>query len=370
MRLLAIDVGGGTQDILLLDTTTSIENSVKMVMPSPTRVVARKIAEAAQRKQKLLFSGVTMGGGPSRHALEKYLQHDLQAFATPQAACTFDDDLDEVRRLGVKLVSVEEAGKLTGVNCIEMRDIDLEAIRRTLDLFGAPSSWDGLAVAALDHGAAPEGFSDRVFRFQHLQRKVQERNELVSFAYLREELPPYLTRMQAIAGSVDSAVPLLIMDTGPAAALGSFLDEEVMRHPDVVVANVGNFHTLAFHLHGEKALGLFEHHTGLLNAAKMDDLIQRLAAGKIREGEVFEDGGHGSFILEGDDGPFFLAICGPQRHMMRESRLHPYFVAPYGDMMLTGCFGLASAFARRMPQWRDEIEGALSPFGKGGYRGI
>lgn len=359
MRLLAIDVGGGTQDILLLDTATNIENSVKMVMPSATQVVARKIEEAAQRKERVLFFGDTMGGGPSRRALEKYLQHDLQAFATPEAACTFDDDLADVQKLGVKLVSLEEAGKLTGVSCIELKDIDLEAIRKALELFGVSSHFDGIAVAALDHGAAPKGFSDRIFRFQHLKQKVQERNELISFAYLRQELPAYLTRMKAIAGSVGPGLPLLIMDTGPAAALGSFLDGEVSEHRDVVVANVGNFHTLAFHLHGDKVLGLLEHHTELLDAGKLDSLIQRLASGQIKDSEIFDSGGHGSLILEGDNAPFFLAICGPQRRLMKESKLNPYFVAPYGDMMLTGCFGLASAFGRRMPQWREEINHAL-----------
>ncbi len=361
MKLLAIDVGGGTQDILLLDTEVDIENCVKMVMPSPTRIVARKIEEAARRKRRVLFFGTTMGGGPSRHALDGYMRHGLAAFATPEAACTFDDDPEEVQRLGITLISLQEAGRLHDVTCIELRDIDLDAIRKALELFGVSSHFDGVAIAALDHGAAPRGFSDRVFRFQHLKQKVQERNELISLAYLREEIPDYLTRMKAIAGSVAGDIPLLIMDTGPAAALGSFRDEEVARHQDLVIANIGNFHTLAFHIHDNKVMGLFEHHTGLVDAKKLDRLIAGLVKGTIREGEVFEGGGHGSVILERDDAPFLLAVCGPQRRIMKQSQLAPYFVAPYGDMMLTGCFGLASAFARRMPQWQEEIERALAP---------
>ncbi len=360
MHLLAIDVGGGTQDILLLDTGTNVENSVKMVMPSPTRIVAGKIAEAAKRKQKVLFFGVTMGGGPSRHALESYLQHDLTAYATPQAACTFDDDLEEVRRMGVKVVTLEQANKLRGVSCIELRDIDLEAIKKAVELFGVSSRFDAIAIAALDHGAAPSGFSDRVFRFQHLKQKVQERNELISLAYLRDEIPDYLTRMKAIAGSVDRDLPLLVMDTGPAAAIGAFLDEQVARQGHTVVANIGNFHTLAFHLHDDKVLGLFEHHTELLDAGKLDTLIEKLARGNLKNGEVFDQGGHGNFVLEGDAAPFFLAVCGPRRNIMKQSRLHPYFVAPFGDMMLTGCFGLASAFSLRFPRWREEIRSSLN----------
>ena len=36
MQILAIDVGTGTQDILLFDTEKEPENALKMVMPSPT----------------------------------------------------------------------------------------------------------------------------------------------------------------------------------------------------------------------------------------------------------------------------------------------------------------------------------------------
>ena len=55
----------------------------------------------------------------------------------------------------------------------------------------------------------------------------------------------------------------------------------------------------------------------------------------------------------------FVSVTGPRRWLMRHSRLSPYFAAPYGDMMLTGCFGLLRAFAHKMPAWREEIEKAL-----------
>jgi len=43
MKILAIDVGAGTQDIMLYDSEQPIENSYKMVLPSPTRIFAEKI---------------------------------------------------------------------------------------------------------------------------------------------------------------------------------------------------------------------------------------------------------------------------------------------------------------------------------------
>jgi hypothetical protein len=35
------------------------------------------------------------------------------------------------------------------------------------------------------------------------------------------------------------------------------------------------------------------------------------------------------------------------------------FVAPFGDMMIAGCFGLLRAFAEVYPWARDEIEARL-----------
>jgi hypothetical protein len=44
---------------------------------------------------------------------------------------------------------------------------------------------------------------------------------------------------------------------------------------------------------------------------------------------------------------------------MRNSTLRPYFAAPFGDMMLTGCFGLLAATADVFPEFGDEIRASL-----------
>src|SRR4030042_5506856 len=120
-QLLTIDIGGGTQDILLLDTRNTIENCIKMVLPSPTTLVARRIQEATARKKPLLFTGVNMGGGPSTSALKKHLRAGLQAFSTPEAATTFNDDLQEVASWGVTLISADEAKNIRKAEHIDTR---------------------------------------------------------------------------------------------------------------------------------------------------------------------------------------------------------------------------------------------------------
>ena len=45
-RILAVDIGAGTQDILLYEEGIPIENCVKLVLPSATSLVAGKISGA------------------------------------------------------------------------------------------------------------------------------------------------------------------------------------------------------------------------------------------------------------------------------------------------------------------------------------
>ncbi|MBS4025080.1 MAG: pyruvate formate lyase-activating protein, partial [Clostridia bacterium] len=63
--VLAIDVGGGTQDILLYEPDKNIENCTKLVLPSPTVLVRNQINNATQDGKDIFLTGPVMGGGPS-----------------------------------------------------------------------------------------------------------------------------------------------------------------------------------------------------------------------------------------------------------------------------------------------------------------
>ncbi|MEX1104160.1 MAG: DUF1786 family protein, partial [Dehalococcoidia bacterium] len=246
MRILAIDMGTGTQDILLFDSEQPVENSPKMVLPSATEIAARRIRRAAREGRPLMLTGTVAGGGPCAWALEDFLRAGGEAFATPLAAQTFDDDLSRVEEMGVRLASEEEAP--ADAARIELKDLDLDAIRTALSAFEEPGDFDGIAVGCLDHGAAPPGVSDRIFRFDHLRRTVAARNDLLAFATAPEDLSEYLTRARAMVAPAVREAPTAFMDTGPAAALGALHDERVAAEPERVVMNLGNMHLLGFHL--------------------------------------------------------------------------------------------------------------------------
>jgi len=365
MRILAIDMGTGTQDILLFDSTGPVENSIKMVMPSATQIAADRIRRATALRRSLLLTGVIQGGGPCHWALEDHLRAGAAAFATPEAAQTFDDDLEQVARMGIRVVSDDEAAALDDVDRVVLQDLDLPAIRAALAAFDVPPAFDGLALGCLDHGAAPPGYSDRLFRFDHLRRVVGARNDLTAFAFLPEELPDYLTRARTVVATArrqDPATPSVFLDTGPAAALGALQDPHVAAAPAQLVLNLGNMHALAFHLAGTEIISLYEHHTGEISREQIEDFSERLVAGTLPHEDVFNTKGHGVFYADDAGGRGrdpLVAVTGPQRGKIRGSRLNPYFATPHGDMMISGCFGMLRAFAAKYPDSAAEIARAL-----------
>ena len=160
MQILTVNVGTGTQDIFLYDSKLNIENGFKLVVPSPTMMVRQKIKEATQRGEALLLTGVTMGGGPCHWAARDHAKAGYPIFATPEAAKTFDDNLENVAGQGIKVISEDEAIKMANsVTRVELRDFDFEGIARSFGEFGVPlDGLDAVAVAVFDHGAAHQMF--------------------------------------------------------------------------------------------------------------------------------------------------------------------------------------------------------------------
>jgi uncharacterized protein (DUF1786 family) len=364
---LAIDIGTGTQDVYLLRARLSPENGLKLVVPSPTMVIRQQIRRATNARQAILLTGVTMGGGPCAWAAEAHVRAGLRLFATPNAARTLNDDLDEVERgLGVKVISEDEAARLQDVTRIRLRDFDWDALRAGFAAFGHDLHPSAVGVAVFDHGAAPPGVSDRQFRFDYLEARIRQANRLSAFAYRMGEVPASLTRMQAVVDSAgDLDAPLVVMDTAPAAILGALLDSHLARQPRQLVVNIGNFHTLGFRLGPGGIEGVFEHHTGLLTQQRLEAYLSAFADGSLTRQAVFSDKGHGALMLDPtplplDSSECGLAVTGPRRALLQGSTLRPYFAAPFGDMMLAGCLGLLEAMGDLLPEAAPAIRASLA----------
>ena len=332
MSLLAIDVGKGTQDILVYDPERPIENSIKLVLPSPTAIIADKIQRATVDKRAIFLCCYCMGGGTNVSAIARHLRAGLSVYATEEAARTIHDNPERVREMGIQIVGHPPSGAVE----ICTSDYMEGELKESFNLFRIPFP-EHLAVAVQDHGYSPHR-SNRIFRFEIFVSSL-ERGDWDLYSLVHDPPLPEMTRMGSIRQQVPEA---LVVDTGPAALIGAFSDPVVMEHAKegLTLVNVGNGHTLCFTLKGREIYGLFEHHTAALDREHLLKLIRRLQEGTLTNEEIFAEGGHGAAVRRPLDASF-IAVTGPNRR-----RLLPdaYQVAPFGDMMLTGCFGLLSAW--------------------------
>ena len=334
LRILAIDVGAGTQDVLVYEQGKTLENCVKLVLPSQTQVVGQRVRRATAAKKPVHLTGTVMGGGASTAAVADHLDAGLAVSATPAAARTIHNDLARVERAGVILSDDPPPGAVV----VETKDVDLDALGAALRMFGVEMP-PLVAIAVQDHGYRP-GAGNNEVRFDYLRGLIADGGDLARMVYA--EPPAGMTRMAAARETVPGAY---LMDTGAAAVLGALGDPVVARAAaaeGAILVNVGNMHTFAVLVRGRRLYGLFEHHTGGITAAIIGDLVERLRAGTIDDDSFQRDfDGHGAALDPAyrDEGPFrFVAITGPNRVLARSLGYHE--AAPHGDMMLAGAYGL------------------------------
>ncbi len=339
MRILAIDVGAGTQDIMVYDDKDGFDNAYKLVLPSPTRLFAAKVHNS---KGDLVIAGDIMGGGPfTRAVLEHVREHKV--YMTETAARTIRDDLEIVKSYGIEIIMDDEVERIGG----NAKHIFISDINRQLLPFlsssGIETAFDFIAIAVQDHGVAPNGVTDRENRFHLIEEKVG--GGLDAFGYF-DTVPENLSRMHSLLHSVKRWYDghILLMDTGPAAVLGSLEDERIKEKASAICINVGNAHTIAMSLVGNSIVGVFEHHTRMLDKQKLDYYIKKLSDGTITNKEVFDDGGHGALVVRGNK-PAITSLTGPQRAKMKGLGI---FSAPGGDMMMTGPVGLIKVVLNRL----------------------
>ncbi|MBE0516323.1 MAG: hypothetical protein IBX41_02875 [Methanophagales archaeon] len=339
MNILALDIGAGTQDIMVYDEEKGFDAAYKLVLPSPTRIFA---AEVWRTKEDVVIFGDTMGGGPFTHAILEHLKN-YKVYMTESAARTLRDNLDIVKEYGIEIIAEDEIEKISEKAApIKISDFNLQLLP-VLSSFGVNTAFDVIAIAVQDHGVAPQGVTDRENRFRLIEGKVG--GGIESFAYL-DDVPEYLSRMNSVFRSVKRWYEghTLLMDTGPAAVLGSLEDERVKGKKKVVCINVGNAHTIAMALNDGRIAGVFEHHTHLLDKQKLEYYLKRLTDGTITFKEVFDDRGHGALALS-ETHPEIVSVTGPKREKMKGLGI---FAAPAGDMMMPGPVGLVKAVMSRL----------------------
>ena len=213
--------GGGTQDLFIWEPGQTVENAVKMVLPAPTQILARRLARLSEAGRSIFLKGRLMGGGAIGGAVRRHLAQGLPLYATAQAALTFSDRLEAVEGWGVVLTETPPPEAVS----LSLGDVDLEALGRVLADFEVPLPRH-FAVAVQDHGFAPRE-SNRRFRFQYWEDFLARGGRLRDLAF--RQPPARFTRMLAVAESLPGAV---LMDTCAAGVRGALIDPQAREHLD------------------------------------------------------------------------------------------------------------------------------------------
>lgn len=351
MKILAMDIGLGTQDILLYDSNKNYENMCKLVFSSPTQRFADRLRQLSKRYNTIVIYGYTIGGGPSKFAILDLLKQQRRVIITEKAALTVTENLDELQQLGAEIIDDGDVGrylKQYKESSIELKEIDFKTLREIFNSFNEEiSDIDAIAVAVQDHGIPSERQSHREFRFNVLKESLLKGGRAQDFSYTLDKIPSFLKRMISIANEIKNTIPNvpgIIMDTAPATLFGIMYDE-YLTYPDIFLGvNVGNGHTLAAVFEDKRAVAFFEHHTRLLNPQKIEFFLNKFIDGELTFENVFGDEGHGALYakkIPRSEIKDFFGI-GPNRFMLRKVNLKFKFPAPMGDVMMAGPITLSN----------------------------
>ncbi|WP_457755348.1 DUF1786 domain-containing protein [Thermovibrio ammonificans] len=329
MKILLVDVGAGTQDLLLPIEGKSYENWVKAVLPSPTAKLAKAVD--GWKGSVIRFNGYTMGGGPLKKAVLRFISRGGRVVATLPAAKSFSDDPNELKEWGIEVVeSLPEAD-------FTLTDLEFDLYRALFEMTGVEGDGFILGVACQDHGFE-EGQSDRVTRFNYLRELLEEERRPEKLVY-RGPTGKF-SRFDSILEQLkERGVEGFVMDSKLAAVAGVLQVAREQGVKSFLCLDCGNGHTLAAAVKDGVICALFEHHTRMLGADKLKNFMVKLLKGELSFEEVFNDGGHGAVCFEPVE-PEKVYLVGPNRKKFKELGEYAY---PLGDAMLFGCAGLVEA---------------------------
>ncbi|MGQ9543582.1 MAG: DUF1786 family protein [Candidatus Bathyarchaeia archaeon] len=350
MKILVLDIGSGTEDILLHDDSRDLENCIKMVLPSPSIVYAGKVRCCTELRRSLFVRGDTIGGGGFVEALKRHLDEGLGVTMTVEAGYSVRNSLEEVRRMGIRIICEEYPPRGFEGEVLQVREVNIDEVKSFLNFFGEDlSDIYAVGIGVQDHGASPAGTSNRKFRMIEMERRLRENPTLEGLVYKGDEVPNHHVRMRSAARRARNQLPkakLFIMDTSIASILGCLQDPKVREAETVLTVNIGNEHfTVSIVSEGE-VLGLLEHHTHMLTPTRLEGLLTRFMEGRVDGESILDEGGHGAFYtrkLDATPKVEVIAVTGPNRARICETRLQAYFAAPGGDVMMTGPIGLVEA---------------------------
>jgi uncharacterized protein (DUF1786 family) len=346
-KLLILDIGAGTMDVLYYDTESGLH--YKAVAKSPVLHLAEGVKELPG---DLLIMGGEMGGGALSEALIQRAQ-DSQVLMIPSSAATIHHDMSKVQSRGITIIEQAEAERLSRdpkYSVMIVGDVDPERLKHIVQGLGIPFSFDVIGICAQDHGTAPEGMSHLDYRHTIFKASLDENPFPHALLYEYSEVPATFNRLRSIAESA-ALLPteeVYVMDSGMAAILGATMDHQASLREKVLILDVATSHTVGAALDCGEIAGFFEYHTKDISPQRLESLLISLADGELEHTQILREGGHGAYIRKafGFQATEIIVATGPKRRLLENSGLPIHFGAPLGDNMMTGTVGVLEAIRR------------------------
>jgi uncharacterized protein (DUF1786 family) len=349
MKILALDIGAGTEDVLLYDDKKKIENCIKVVLPSPSLVYAEQVRKATRMRRDIFVKGDIIGGGTFSLALINHIKEGFRVFMTEKSSYTVKNNCKLVKELGIEIVKLIDPTESSNIETLFIEEVNLDKLSKFLTDFNENLfDVDFVAIAVQDHGVCYPGTSNRKFRIKKMKEFLENDSKPESLAFMEDNIPKCFLRMKSAAQASRRQLPetkVMVMDTAPAAILGC-LSTAIKQYGLFLAVNFGNSHTMATLISEGRIMGLMELHTGSIDRMKIVKLLTSFADGTLKDKEVFNEGGHGLFYLQSPSGFSKLekiVITGPNRIILEGASPNVHIASPAGDVMMTGPIGLIEA---------------------------
>ncbi len=372
--ILTIDIGKGTEDVMLFQEDTRFENSLQLVYPSMAQLLAQKMM--SDNSNLILIDGDTIAGEPWHKEIYR-IAKTRKVIMTEQAARSLKYNLNRVRSKNIKIISDDDFHEMLNkytinnldyynklsddVSYYKLSDIYWKRLLINLELSNISiMNIENVIICCQDHGE-PENIdrSVRDFRIEEIYGKLQNNGLLEDLLVKGNKISKYLPRHRAVIGSAEyifqhlSTDNFFVMDSSPAVILGAIYALQSMNIERKIILNLGNGHTLVVYVEHDKVMMIYEVHTSGVDADKIITQIRDLLSGRLTHEKVLNSGGHGVFInahfeylneLELDELlSHKLFVLGPNRKILdRVDNIE--FVHPAGSMMMAGPVGLYYSF--------------------------
>ncbi|CAK7028638.1 MAG: hypothetical protein DELT_02684 [Desulfovibrio sp.] len=356
--MLCIDIHTVTQSVLFPRSAQNIADMTRMVLPAPSKVLARRIMDATEKRRDVFLAGPFMGRA-FLPALFSHLRQGCRAGMNETNALALFGSAQEARNAGVEIL----AACPDGYAFIPMGDADTAFWQGFCRMLGMNEP-GVMLIAVPEPGAHAEGLTEpgngNCPGAMRMWRKILAKYTATGAppsAFLLSDVPETLPRLRAVRQSTGA----LVTDSGMAALLGLLSHEDILARSfrqGVTLLTIGGQHlSAALAWHG-KIYGLYEQHvpaTGADNAFMEQALadLKEFRLGWLPDETVRAAGGHGSAFAalppEAEGFPMTFVSGSGKELFAGHARVAEHKYGAY-----TGCLGLLFAYGAA----RDETEPA------------